>query len=355
MKIAIVCDTHFGARVDSQFFQNKFTKFYEEKFFPYLEENNITTIVHLGDLVDRQKYLNYLTASTMKKSFLDPLKQRGYNTIFIQGNHDSYFKNTNEISAIDVLVSEYGFNIYKEPTEISIAGFPVFLIPWIPKDEEAKKKALSAIQDTKAQIAMGHLEIVGFEMFKGTPAMEGMDRKIFSKFDKVFSGHFHHRSQSDNIHYLGTPYQFMWSDADQIKGFHIFDLETRELTFVPNDDIVFKKIVYNDKDLTLDKIMDFPFNDYNQCIVKLIVSNKDNPYWFDLFVEQLENAGVEDLLTVDDHQNQSEINDEEVASELDDTLSIFKKRINQTVEETNKRKRLTKLITELYKEAETIE
>ena len=38
MKIALINDTHFGARNDSQAFMDYFRKFYEEIFFPTLEE-----------------------------------------------------------------------------------------------------------------------------------------------------------------------------------------------------------------------------------------------------------------------------------------------------------------------------
>jgi len=355
LKIALLCDTHFGARSDSQFFLNKFSNFYNNCFFPYLEKNNIKHIIHLGDLVDRQKYVNYVTANVMRKSYIEPCVKGNYDVHIIQGNHDSYFKNTNDISAIEELYGNYDLNIYKYTTEIKINDIPILLIPWIPKDENHREQFFEQLRDTKAQIAIGHLEIAGFEMHKGSVALDGMDTKIFSKFDKVFSGHFHHRSNNDNIYYLGTPYQFTWSDADQVKGFHIFDLETRELTFVPNDDIVFHKVFYDDANTTLEKLLSIDFTSYKDCIVKLIVVNKENPYWFDLFIDNLENAGVEDLLVVEDHKNLDLLNDEEVVSEADDTLSIFNKRILQIVEEKNKQSKLKKIIHELYSEALALE
>ena len=59
MKLCILGDTHFGARGDSLDFHKYFRKFYNDVFFPYLKENNITTIIQMGDLFDRIKYINF--------------------------------------------------------------------------------------------------------------------------------------------------------------------------------------------------------------------------------------------------------------------------------------------------------
>ena len=43
MKIALITDTHFGARNDSLIFSDYMRDFYTNQFFPYLKENNIKT------------------------------------------------------------------------------------------------------------------------------------------------------------------------------------------------------------------------------------------------------------------------------------------------------------------------
>ena len=52
MKIAIITDTHMGARKGSTHLHDYFELFYKNVFFPTLEENGIDTIIHMGDVFD---------------------------------------------------------------------------------------------------------------------------------------------------------------------------------------------------------------------------------------------------------------------------------------------------------------
>ena len=104
MKIALVTDTHFGARNDNLNFNDYFYKFYEELFFPYLKENNIPTAIHLGDVMDRRKYISYRIAKDFRERFIQPLNHLEVQLHMIVGNHDIYFKNTNDVNSLKELV-----------------------------------------------------------------------------------------------------------------------------------------------------------------------------------------------------------------------------------------------------------
>ncbi len=99
MKIALLNDTHFGARSDSPIFNEYFYKFLETNFFPYLKQNNITTLIHLGDVVDRRKFVNFKIAHDIRNRFFNRLWKEKIDTHIILGNHDTYYKNTNLIFA----------------------------------------------------------------------------------------------------------------------------------------------------------------------------------------------------------------------------------------------------------------
>ena len=100
MKIALLNDTHFGARNDSTIFDDFFHKFYNDIFFPYLKENNITHCLHLGDIMDRRKFVSYRTAKNFRERFIKPFSDLGIQLHILVGNHDTYFKNTNEVNSI---------------------------------------------------------------------------------------------------------------------------------------------------------------------------------------------------------------------------------------------------------------
>jgi hypothetical protein len=197
---------------------------------------------------------------------------------------------------------------------------------------------------------MGHLEIAGFEMYRGSPVSHGDDRSLFNKFDLVYSGHYHHRSSNGNIHYLGSHGEFTWSDYDDPKGFHIFDTETRELAFIENPFRMFRKVWYNDKDTSTEELLDRDWKKYNGCYVKLIVQNKDNPMNFDLFTTKLYEANPIEVIIVEDHRNMDVIDESDLLDEAEDTLTILSKYIG-TIESNVDNKDLDKLMRSLYHEA----
>ena len=99
MKIALINDTHFGARGDSQLFFDYFMKFFDEVFFPYLKENNIDTIIHAGDFMDRRKFVNFNILIQVRNKFIKHLKENDIKMHCILGNHDVYYRNTNDVNS----------------------------------------------------------------------------------------------------------------------------------------------------------------------------------------------------------------------------------------------------------------
>ena len=355
MKIALITDTHWGVRNDNIAFMDNSKFFLDNVFFPYLEKYGIDTVIHLGDLVDRRKYINFNTLNRLKEDFLDPLMGRKINTTLIAGNHDTYFKNTNELNALRELVygSKYGFDIIDKYAEVvKFDNLPILLTPWICDDN--RKQVLEQIQRVGASVCAGHLEIQGFEMYRGSVVSHGDDRSIFSRFDLVLSGHYHHRSTDGTIFYLGSHGEFTWSDYDDPRGFHILDTETLELTFVENPYKMFKKVWYNDADENFLN-SDIDYSQYKNTMLKIIVTNKTNPYWFDKFVENIESENPINLQIVEDHLNLNLEDDMEIVNEAESTLDIFKKYIEGYEIKNLDKKKLSNKITELYNEALTVE
>jgi DNA repair exonuclease SbcCD nuclease subunit len=347
MKIAIITDTHWGVRNDHQAFLDNNKKFLDDVFFPFIDTHSIVDVIHLGDLVDRRKYLNINTAKRLRDDFIAPLHARGIRAHLTIGNHDTYYKNTNSVNSIREFYKD-DFTIYEQATTVEFDGVPILLMPWICDDN--RDHALESIRTTNAQICMGHLELSGFEMYRGSPLSHGDDPSLFGRFDLVCSGHYHRRSTSGNIHYLGSHAEFTWSDYDDPKGFHILDTETREMAFIENPFKMFRKLWYNDKDKTTEEVLERDFAKYAGAYVKLIVTNKDNPFNFDLFTSKLYEAAPIEVTIVEDHRNMDAISEADLINETEDTLTILSKYI-KTIESNVDNERLDKLMRSLYTEA----
>jgi predicted phosphodiesterase len=347
-KVALITDTHWGVRNDSPLFAKHISNFYKEVFFPYLEEHGINYIVHLGDIVDRRKYINFVTAKHLDEDFIKPIYKNNLFLHAIIGNHDTFFKNTNEVNSMNSLYRDNcHFNYYSEPIERTIDGCKILFMPWICSGNY--EQCIDAIEKTDAQVLFGHLELNGFEMYKGSPNNHGFDPKLFDKFDIVCSGHFHHKSSKGNINYLGAPYEMTWSDHDDPRGFHIFDTKTRELTFIQNHNTIFNKIEYDDTDQDLDSILNLDYSKYTDKIIKVTVKNKNNPHSFDVFIDKLEKAGVADIKVTEDQSSLNLEMDEDILKEAEDTISILNKYATQLSK--TEHIGLSQLLQELYTEA----
>jgi DNA repair exonuclease SbcCD nuclease subunit len=342
MKIGIISDTHYGARKNSKLFHDYFKKFYHNVFFPTLDKEEIKTVIHMGDAFDSRKGIDFSALAWSKDNIFDPLKKRGIKLHLIVGNHDSYYKNTNEVNAVDLLLREYdNVEIISDPTEVLVDKLKVLFIPWI--NQENEKKTLKMIENTKSSVAMGHLELNGFNSHRGHVMDHGMETKIFNKFEKVFSGHYHTRSNDGKIFYLGNPYEIYWNDVNDDRGFTLFDTDTLEHVPVNNPFRMFYNIYYEDTNPQL-----FDTREYEEKIVKVIVRKKSDTKQFEKFIDKLYAANVAELKIVENFQI---IDDDEFEGfESEDTISILNRYIEESEVNLDKSV-IQKIISEIYKEA----
>lgn len=284
---------------------------------------------------------------SVKNYYIEPLKS--FKSWTILGNHDVYYKSTNAVNSVELLMSS-ATNLVTEPTHINFDTLNMLLIPWI--NNENRSKIFNSIKKSNANILGGHLELAGFEMHKGHIHSEGTNIKEFSKFDLVMSGHYHHKSEKSNVNYLGCPYEMDWADYNDTKGFHIFDTETRELIFIPNTSTMFYRINYDDSNEKIN-LENIDFSVFKNKIIKVVIKNKDDPYHFDKLISSFEKNLVYDLQIIEDHMNFDLSNLDEIIDEAEDTLTIFKKSIKQLTSNVDKKK-LNKLAFELYQESMSI-
>ena len=350
MKIAVLNDTHCGIRNSSEVFLDNAEKFYNEVFFPECEKQDIKQILHLGDYYDHRKFVNFKALNHNRRVFLDQLRKRGMSMDIIPGNHDTYYKNTNELNSLKECLGHYmnEVNIVMEPKVMKYGSLNIGLVPWICNDNY--EQCMNFIRDCKADWIGAHLELKGFEMMRGLTNTHGMSPDIFKRFELVLTGHYHVGSKKDNIWYLGSQMEFFWSDAHDPKFFHIIDTETRQIEKIRNNNTLFEKVVYNDEEID--------YNSYNKDLskkfVKVVVANKTDPFTFDRFIDNIQNQDIYELKIAENFNEFVGANVDDEDMNFEDTTEIVDTYIDAVDTDLDKDK-IKVQMRELMTEAQTLE
>lgn len=342
-KICVLGDTHFGVRNDLSLFHNHFAKFYD-MLFEHLQTAGIKQIFQLGDLWDRRKYVNFNTLNQAKRYFFDRALECGIEIHTLVGNHDIYYRESVEVNSSSLVLGEYdNVHVYTEPTQVKVGKTTIDMIPWIC--ESNKDAVMRFMKKSKSDLCFGHFEIATFSMYRGIESHGGLPVDMFSKYELVCSGHYHTKSDKENITYVGTPYEMTWQDYNDPKGYHFFDLESRELTFFQNPYTIFHKLEYNDTA----EVVNLDSLDLKDLFVRLVVVNKTNLYKFDQFVSKLYSKGCYEVKILED---MSEFQDGEIGEEinLEDTMDVLDHYIDSIDTDADK-DQIKTFIKSLYIEA----
>ena len=301
MKIALLNDTHCGSRNSSNILLDNAETFYEKVFFPYCIEHDIKHIIHLGDYYDNRKFINFKSLNRNRHHFLNKLRLHNMTMDIIVGNHDVYYKNTNNLNSLKELLGHYMdvVTIIHKPTTMKYDEFEIALVPWINSENE--EESMNFIRDTPARYMGGHFDIIGYEMAKGVESIHGMDSSVFDRFDSVYSGHFHTKSSKNNIHYLGSQMEFFWNDAHDKKYFHVFDTSTvagKCMVKLCRLSIIFKELLENTGELMVNRNSTFPNAPISPCSLVLclvlwcVVCAENNFACIELFQCCLQQVGA---------------------------------------------------------------
>jgi hypothetical protein len=349
LKLAFLADSHFGERNDSQEFDRYIWKFYEDIFFPTLDKHQIGTVIHFGDLVDRRKFINFrIMQSTLKLIKYWPNLQWH----ILVGNHDCPFRNTNSPNAVDLICHHCdNVMVYDKPSIMYLGGSSKFtIIPWI--NSENYRDSLQLLEDKRSDIVFGHLEILGFDRYAGSPATEGLDPSLFKPYKSVFTGHFHHKSKKGNVEYLGAPYEMVWNDYNDVRGFHIYDTVSGELEFIKNPYTLFRKFFYDDSSKSeIAKMKKAIKENHSDQYVKLVVVKKSNPKLFDGVLQALIAQKPHDIDILEDFGDL--VFDDSETDIPTDTMTFINEAIEtfELSKETQNKTLLKNLMRDIYMEA----
>lgn len=354
-RIPVITDQHFGSRGDSRVLYDNQEKFYTEIFWPAIDaEKNVKTILCLGDVTDRRRFINYQTLSFAKHMFFEPARARNITVHWVLGNHDLPYKHSLALSSHEAFKEYPNVILYRTATVLSLEGTEILLMPWLC--EENEKASMKVLAGYNGSVVAGHFEFGGFEMYRGVTNEHGLSTDAFKHFPLVMSGHYHHKSSRGNIHYLGAPYQMTWADYGDPHGFHWWTPSTHALTFMENPHHLFYKFVYDDegKKGTYVKqlLSEMSAQNLSQRIVKVMVRKKTQPIWYETFADAVMKLGCYDVQFVDDSAWTPEQIPQEAANESLDTLSTIHWYVQSLPwANTELQQDVTDLMTSLYQEA----
>lgn len=232
-KVIILGDVHFDVSNGNQAVLDNQLKFFTEQLFPYMKENNINTIIQLGDLMDNRNKVSVNVTYYLNRFFFPYMKENNITFYTLIGNHDIYHKDTREIHSLELFKDLYdNIKLINDIEVVEMYNKKLLIVPWVLPDEKHNFKDYLDVD-----YIFGHFETNGVEMVKGINCNSNHAFN-FDSFNniKTFSGHFHLRRyyEESNIYYVGTPNQINWSDYGEVKGFHVLDVVSSNLEFVEN-------------------------------------------------------------------------------------------------------------------------
>ncbi len=380
MAVAIIGDMHVGARGGNAHVREYIAQWCRYAFED-MSQRGIDTYIQLGDAFDIRRHLLGMDYEWIVNEFIPLHEKYGISGVYIDGNHDLPYKETNKTSWVDLLarlcpayitrISEPTAHFQFGATASEVGCF----LPWIC--EANLETSLKAIEASTAKYCFAHLELGGFEMYRGNVSEESrfnLNAGHFSKFDAAYTGHFHTKSESGVIKYVGTPYPLTWADyqdaEDDLRGYHILAADGA-CDFVPNPEHVksfFKILTYNWAELNLDDKLALQYKSVSELedtiglkgkIVKIVIADRGNAKHYKDFVDAVRQCKTIDVtyvdMTVGDVAGVSGLNEGEAVTDemsdvevVTDIESILNSRVDKSTIPETERPQVKEIIKETY-------
>jgi len=207
-EVVAFTDLHLGLRNNSREHNNDCKQFIEW-MIDEAKKRGITKCIFLGDYHHVRSSLNISTLC-YSTNILRRLSDEFDDVYFIVGNHDMFYRNKREINSIDYALDIPNIHLINDPVVINNVGF----VPWVLENEWGK------ITNMDAKYLFGHFEFPSFLLNNKIlmPDHGQYPIRDLSKFDFVFSGHFHKRQRKQNVQYIGNCFPHNFSDVDEEKN-----------------------------------------------------------------------------------------------------------------------------------------
>ena len=251
-KIGCFTDLHVGVSSDNKDRLNETIKCVHwiiEKF----KSEGVDYVIFLGDLFNSRYSVNVNTLN-IGISIVELLSENFEFVFLIAGNHDVYYKNTNEVNSVSFLekisANENIFVIDRDAKFLNVNGTIIGLYPWAYEIEETKN-----IKDYEIpNFGFGHFEFNGAELTGSISKGSKYNlADLFSLGKVLFSGHYHANklyncmAKNSYLYMIGSPLQLDWGDYGKDKKIITFSSDEFIFKeFINNVNSRFEKVFYSD-------------------------------------------------------------------------------------------------------------
>lgn len=230
MRIAMLTDLHFGEKNNSVEHNESLLDFIDW-FIEKCKENQVDQILCMGDYFHTRNKLDVLTIDYGREG-IKKLKAAYDDVVFLKGNHDLYYKNSNDVSSMNIFKDEIAIVEDFQCTSDYDGNVNLLYTSWI-SSPEMWDRLVTRVNEGDINYIFGHFEFSGFRMNNHYVMEHGNNHKQLKNATKVFTGHYHKRQEMDNVVYVGTPFPFNYSDVnDDERGMCILDTDTDEYWFI---------------------------------------------------------------------------------------------------------------------------
>tara|TARA_R100001244_G_scaffold25113_2_gene25476 strand:+ start:122673 stop:123722 length:1050 start_codon:yes stop_codon:yes gene_type:complete len=228
-KVLLTADVHFGYPQklrDILWSLNTISK--------YASNNDIDIIVVMGDLFHDRVNLN-IEVYNAAYNFFEEVKKQGQTWICFPGNHDLYLRHSWRINSLHSLSKV--ITVIEDVKLLKLHGQRFWVLPFVHY-ETVYMKVLKKIEEQyqDGDVLLTHVGVHNATLNEcfliKNWSVVNFDA---SKFDRVFTGHFHCHQKVEgrgNVWYPGSPIPFRFDEGMVPHGFIEYDTETRKVDFV---------------------------------------------------------------------------------------------------------------------------
>jgi len=205
-------------------------KFYSELAQIY-KKHRCSAIWDLGDMFDDRSSIPVPALDAVIEGIEQfPASQLNIKLI---GNHDQYFRNTSVHSGR--MFKPY-FQVVGESQIIRWHKTAILCCAY-EEDSAVQAKWIADAVDQcypdEKIVVIGHFQVVGCKMNSGV-SLTGVPLEVMSEVNLAILGHVHKPQElSENIHYVGSPFQQDFGEANENKRVGIVDTEACTVEWVP--------------------------------------------------------------------------------------------------------------------------